>query len=162
MNSKLYAKFIEMFFKRLTDNQNLDLIPYLKAYIKQKNNMEIKIHVGCDSQIKSGKTTYVSTIVLHMGYSGCHILYKKEVVPKQLDLWSKLWGEVERTVELTRYLINHQVEIESINLDLNDNPMHASNKLVSSALGFAMSTGVNVRIKPEILPAISAADNLSK
>lgn len=151
-----------MIFKRLTDKQSFDLIPYLKNYIQQKNNLGVKIHVGCDSQIKSGKTTYVSTIVLHVGYTGCHILYKKEIVPKKLDLWSKLWGEVERSVELTRFLIDHQIEIESINLDLNDKPIHASNKLVSSALGFAMSTGVNVRIKPELLPAISAADNLSK
>ncbi len=151
-----------MIFKRLTDKQSFDLIPYLKNYLQQKNNLGVKIHVGCDSQIKSGKTTYVSTIVLHVGYTGCHILYKKEIVPKKLDLWSKLWGEVERSVELTRFLIDHQIEIESINLDLNDKPIHASNKLVSSALGFAMSTGVNVRIKPELLPAISAADNLSK
>lgn len=151
-----------MIFKRLTDKQSLDLIPYLKNFLLQKSALGVKIHVGCDSQIKSGKTTYVSTVVLHVGYTGCHILYKKEIVPKKLDLWTKLWGEVERSVELTRFLIDHQIEIESINLDLNDKPVHASNKLVSSALGFAMSTGVNVRIKPELLPAISAADNLSK
>ncbi|MEE3037560.1 MAG: ribonuclease H-like YkuK family protein [Bacteroidota bacterium] len=151
-----------MKFKRLTNDESFDLIPYLKSFLSQKKAYEVQIHVGCDSQVKLGRTIYVSTIVLHVGLTGCHILYKKEIVPKKLDLWSKLWGEVERSVQLTRFLIEHQIKIESINLDLNDKPIHASNRLVSSALGFAMSTGVNVRIKPNVLPAISAADNLSK
>lgn len=151
-----------MIYKRLTDKKNLDLIPYLKSYIQKFKANTIKVHVGCDSQFKYGKTTYVSTVVLHKGLSGCHVLYKKEVIPKKLDLWTKLWGEVERSVELSRFLTDNKISIESINLDLNDKPIHASNKLVSSALGFAMSTGLNVRMKPEILPAISAADSLSK
>ena len=93
-----------MKFKRLTDNESFDLIPYLKSYLSQKKAYEVQIHVGCDSQVKLGRTTYVSTIVLHVGNNfGCHILYKKEIVPQKLDLWSKLWGEVERSVELTRF-----------------------------------------------------------
>lgn len=86
-----------MKYRRLTDQKTLELIPYIKSYLKRKSAFEVKIHVGCDSQVKSGKTTYVSTVVLHVGLTGCHILYKKDVVPRKLDLWTKLWGEVERS-----------------------------------------------------------------
>jgi predicted RNase H-related nuclease YkuK (DUF458 family) len=77
-------------------------------------------------------------------------------------MWRKLWGEVERSVEVTQYLRDNGINIHTIDLDLNHKEQHASNKVVNAAIGYVKSLGIKVRIKPDILPAIAAADNLSK
>ena len=151
-----------MKFKKLADGSAIDLATYLKSYIKNNSNNSIRIYVGCDSHVKGEHTTYVSTVVIHVGNSGCHVLYKKEKVDPIRDLFRKLWGEVERTVEVTMYLRENGINIHTIDLDLNHQEEHASNKVVNAAMGYVKSLGIKVRIKPDILPAIAAADNLSK
>ena len=69
-----------MKFKKLADGSAIDLATYLKSYIKNNSNNSIRIYVGCDSHVKGEHTTYVSTVVIHVGNSGCHVLYKKEKV----------------------------------------------------------------------------------
>ena len=151
-----------MKFKKLADGSDIDLATYLKNYIKNNSNNSIRIYVGCDSHVKGEHTTYVSTVVIHVGNSGCHVLYKKEKVDPIRDLFRKLWGEVERSVEVTLYLRENGINIHTIDLDLNHQEEHASNKVVSAAMGYVKSLDIKVRIKPDILPAIAAADNLSK
>lgn len=151
-----------MKFKKLADGSAINLAAYLKSYIKNNSNNSIRIYVGCDSHVKGEHTTYVSTVVIHVGNSGCHVLYKKEKVDPIRDLFRKLWGEVERSVEVTMYLRENGINIHTIDLDLNHQEEHASNKVVNAAMGYVKSLGIKVRIKPDILPAIAAADNLSK
>jgi|TARA_B110000977_G_scaffold201047_1_gene293871 predicted RNase H-related nuclease YkuK (DUF458 family) len=151
-----------MKFKKLADGSDIDLATYLKNYIKNNSNNSIRIYVGCDSHVKGEHTTYVSTVVIHVGNSGCHVLYKKEKVDPIRDLFRKLWGEVERSVEVTLYLRENGINIHTIDLDLNHQEEHASNKVVNAAMGYVKSLDIKVRIKPDILPAIAAADNLSK
>ena len=151
-----------MKFKKLADGSDIDLATYLKNYIKNNSNNSIRIYVGCDSHVKGEHTTYVSTVVIHVGNSGCHVLYKKEKVDPIRDLFRKLWGEVERSVEVTLYLRENGINIHTIDLDLNHQEHYASNKVVNAAMGYVKSLDIKVRIKPDILPAIAAADNLSK
>lgn len=151
-----------MKFRRLADGSQINLAAYLKQYIKNNSNNSIRIYVGCDSHVKGNFTTYVSTVVIHVGTTGCHVLYKKEKVEPIRDMWRKLWGEVERSVEVTQYLRDNGINIHTIDLDLNHQEQHASNKVVNAAIGYVKSLGIKVRIKPDILPAIAAADNLSK
>ena len=63
---------------------------------------------------------------------------------------------------MTQYLRDNGINIHTIDLDLNHQSEYASNKVVSAAIGYVKSLGIKVRIKPDILPAIAAADNLSK
>lgn len=151
-----------MKFTKLTDNSKVNLAEYIKDYIQKNKSNPIKIYVGTDSHTNYLTTTYVSTVVIHVGNAGCHVLYNREKVKPIYDLWTKLWGEVERSVALTMYLRENGINIHTIDLDLNDKPKYASNKLVNSAIGYVTSMGIKVRIKPDILPAIAAADNLTK
>ena len=41
-----------MQFQILANNKYVDLAEYLKKYIKQSNNDDIKLYIGCDSQNK--------------------------------------------------------------------------------------------------------------
>lgn len=151
-----------MIFKRLSDDVEIEISAYLKKYIQDHKFNNLRIYVGCDSHNKGEFTTYVTTAVVHVGDTGCHVLYVKQKVNRINDLWTRLWNEVEKSVALANYLRENGINIHNIDLDLNDDEQYASNKLVKAARGYVESMGIKARIKPEILPAVSAADNLSK
>lgn len=152
-----------MIFKRLTDRSTVELAEYLKEYIDQVGAENVRLYIGCDSQNKSEWTSYATTVVLHIGTTGCHVLYQRERVrPRINDFWTRLWKEVERSVEVALYLQENGIEVDNIDLDLNDDPNMRSNKLVAAAKGYVESLGIKARIKPELLPAIHAADHIVK
>ena len=152
-----------MKFKRLTDRATVNLAEYLKEYIEQVGSENIRLYIGCDSQNKSEWTSYATTVVLHIGNTGCHVLYQRERVrPRINDFWTRLWKEVERSVEVALYLQEHGIEVDNIDLDLNADPNMRSNKLVSAARGYVESLGIKANIKPDLLPAIHAADHMIK
>ena len=152
-----------MKFRRLTDRATIDLAEYLKDYIEQVGAENVRLYIGCDSQNKSEWTSYATTVVLHIGTTGCHVLYERERVrPRINDFWTRLWKEVERSVEVALYLKENGIEVDNIDLDLNDDPNMRSNKLVAAAKGYVESLGIKARIKPELLPAIHAADHIVK
>lgn len=152
-----------MKFRRLTDRATVDLAEYLKEYIEQVGSENIRLYIGCDSQNKSKWTSYATTVVLHIGTTGCHVLYQRERVrPRINDFWTRLWKEVERSVEVALYLQEAGIQVDNIDLDLNEDPNMRSNKLVAAAKGYVESLGIKARIKPELLPAIHAADHMIK
>lgn len=149
-----------MLFRKLTGPPEFDLGDYVINYIAELGDQPVKIYLGCDSQNHAQNTVYATTVVFHIADSGCHIIYKKDQVPVILDMWTRLWGEAERSVEAALYLREKGIEIDTIDLDYNDNPNRKSNKLVSAAVGYVESLGFKARIKPELLPAAYAADDI--
>jgi len=129
-----------------------------------KKYRTIKANKNPFIQDKSYATNYVTTIVFHLGDSGCHVIYTKEKVDKipVEEYWTRLWGETERSVEVALYLRAQEIEINTIGLDFNSDPNRKSNKLVKASIGYVESFGFKARIKPDILPAISAADGLAR
>lgn len=148
------------YFRKIIDENEFELSAYVNKYLVDRPKKGIKIHIGCDSQNIGSLTHYVTTVVFHIGNSGCHFIYKKEKVVKIEDLWTKLWGETTRSVTTATYLKEKGVKIHSVDLDFNSDENHQSNKLVSASVGFVESLGFKANIKPSILPAISAADML--
>ena len=146
------------YFRKILDETKFELSNYVLKYLSNSESQNIKIHVGCDSQNIGKSTHYATTVVFHIGNSGCHFVYKKEKLPKIDDMWTKLWGETTRSVEIANYLKDNGVNIDSVDLDFNSNDSHKSNKLVSASVGYVESMGFKANIKPSILPAISAAD----
>lgn len=148
-----------MQFKKLTSNETFEVAAYVKAYMDLYATRALQIYLGCDSQ-NHLRTTYATTLVFNVSATGCHVIYRKEVVPLIQDIWTRLWGEAERSVELALYLREHGVEIDTIDLDYNVDPKYKSNKVVTAAVGYVESLGFKARIKPELLPAAYAADNI--
>lgn len=153
-----------MLFKKINDESLFELSSYIKEYIELNKEHNVKIYLGTDSQNKSNRTTYATTIVFHIGNTGCHVIYSKENVPliSVANYWDRLWGEVERSVKVAIYLRDNNIEIHSIGLDLNSDPNTKSNKLVQSAVGYVEGLGFKAKIKPDILPSIKAADDLAR
>lgn len=149
-----------MKFKKLTSNQTFELADYVKEYLETNRDHDVKMYLGCDSQTKGITTTYATTLVFHVATSGCHVIYKKEVVPVVRDMWTRLWKETELSVQAALYLRDAGIEIDTIDLDYNIDPVHNSNKLVKAAVGYVESLGFKARVKPELLPAVYAADGI--
>lgn len=149
-----------MKFNKLTGGRGFELAEYVKEFLVENKNYDVKVFLGCDSQTKGTTTTYATTIVFHIGNTGCHVIYKKEVVPVIRDMWTRLWRETELSVETALYLREHGVEVSTIDLDYNIDPIHGSNKLVSAAVGYVESLGFRARCKPDLLPGCYAADSI--
>lgn len=149
---------MERVFKSLGNRQVVDLIPYLKERLSGEN--KIAIYIGTDSQSIGEFTHYAAVIVLHYERNGGHVLYTQERVSKIHDRFSRLWREVEVSMEVADFLRDNGIEATYIDIDLNPDPMYRSNNVLRAALGFVESKGYNVRCKPFAVSASYVADRI--
>ena len=135
-----------------------DVCDYITAMTSES---EVQVHVGCDSQNHKRHTVYVTTVVFRFPNNGAHVIYRRERVPKILDMWTKLWGETERSVELANLILEEcNLRVAQIDLDFNSDSKYASHKLVSASSGYIASLGFNSKVKPDLLMAAWAANVL--
>ena len=131
-------------------------------YIASMNaERRLDIHVGCDSQNYKKYTVYVTTVVFRYPDNGAHVIYRRERVPNITDLWTKLWGETERSVNLANLILREcQIRVKQIDLDFNADPKYPSQKLISASAGYISSLGFDSKAKPDLLMAAWAANVL--
>ena len=135
-----------------------DVCDYITAMTSES---EVEVHVGCDSQNHKRHTVYVTTVVFRFPNNGAHVIYRRERVPKILDMWTKLWGETERSVELANLILEGcNLRVNQIDLDFNSDSQYASHKLVSASSGYITSLGFKSKVKPDLLMAAWAANVL--
>jgi predicted RNase H-related nuclease YkuK (DUF458 family) len=137
-----------------------DLKNYVKEYLKKYPNVEL--FIGTDSQKRRRrKVSYVTTICFRHPGDGVHILHYRKVESYKKDLFSKLWKEVELSIE-TASMIKDVVDNLTIDLDLNSLKKYESNVAHDAAKGYVIAMGYGVRTKPTGWAASHAADHLSK
>lgn len=150
---------MEYTFKSLSDNKRVDLIPYLKEKLSESEG--ISIYVGSDSQNMRNHTVYASVIVLHYNRNGGHVLYTRNKVDRIRDSFTRLWREVELSVEIAKYLEENGIQkAKFIDIDINPDPKYRSNTMLRSALGLVESAGFKPRCKPEACSASYVADRI--
>jgi predicted RNase H-related nuclease YkuK (DUF458 family) len=152
---------MERKFKSLTDSKPVDLVPYLKEKLAEAE--DINIYIGCDSQNHGNNTIYASVIVLHYGTRGGHVLYSREKVSRIRDSFTRLWKEVETSLEVAQFLTENGIQrAKYIDIDLNPDPKFRSNQVLRAALGYVESMGYEARCKPYAISASYVADKLCK
>jgi len=153
-----------MKFRTIASDLYFDLAEYIKDYLELNSEYDIKLYLGTDSQNKNDLTTYATTLVFHLGDSGCHVIFTRETVTRIpiRDYFTRLWGEVERSVNVAIYLRNNGIEVEHVGLDLNSDPKRKSHQLLAASKGYVEGYGFKARVKPDLLPAIKAADDLAR
>lgn len=151
-----------MEYKKLDKTIVPDVAEYIKANLKSVPYS--KIYVGTDSQNKDDHTVYATAIVIHWnGGNGGHVLYTMDKVPRIRDRFTKLWGEVERSVKVANFLRDEcDIKVEYIDLDLNANTKWDSNKVLKPAQGYCESLGYDTRCKPGPAYAVRIADVLCR
>ncbi len=148
-------------FKKIGSSEEVNLLEYTRLMMEKYPNA--KIYIGCDSQNFGPKTVYATTVVFRHSNSGAHVIYRRESIPRVRDLWTKLWGELSRSIDVAGYLkVEGGIDIHQIDMDYNTNPKHKSNVILKTAVGYVESMGYKYAVKPDALLAISAANELCR
>jgi predicted RNase H-related nuclease YkuK (DUF458 family) len=146
-------------FKKMGSHTKVELGSYAQEMLGK--NPGVKIYVGSDSQNYSSKTLYATTVVFRFENNGAHVIYHREATPLVKDMWTRLWGELQRSIDVAGYLkFECDMPIEQIDLDLNSDPEFSSNKVFQAAVGYAQSMGYKAKTKPDLLMATWAANVL--
>lgn len=152
---------MEKVFKTLNQKKDVELINYVREYIKQFPETEILI--GCDSQNRKQYTIYAVVIGLYKPGKGAHVLYSRFVTPRVKDNSVRLLNEVWFSVEVAEELKNElNIKPTWIDIDLNPDPKYKSNSALASAVGVVTGMGYKVRHKGECPMMTYAADSLVK
>lgn len=150
-------------YKTLNDNVKVDLIPYVKEYIKNHPNVEILI--GCDSQNRKRETIYAVVIGLYIPQKGAHVLYSRFSTPRVSikENSTRLLNEVWYSVEIAERIKNEiGVVAKWIDIDLNPDKKFLSNKALTDAVGLVIGMGYKVRHKGNCPMMTYAGDKLVK
>ena len=83
-------------------------------------------------------------------------------IEKIKERFTKLWKEVEISLEVAEFLKSNDLHAKYIDIDLNPDPKFGSNNVLRAALGFVESMGYSARVKPEACAASYVADRLCK
>ena len=146
-------------FRSMEDGRQVDLFTHVRTALQGRNDVEVMI--GCDSHNRQLYTIYTTTVVLRYHRNGAQVIYRKEKAPKVNDLWTRLWGEVERSLAVAEMLRQHgDIPVKRIDMDLNSDERFASNKLHAAAIGYIRSHGYEPHTKPDLLIASWAANVL--
>ena len=141
------------------DGHAVDLLSHVSGVLAANNDVEIL--VGSDSHNYARHTVYTTTVVLRFFRNGAQVIYRREKAPKVVDLWTRLWGEVERSLAVAQILrLDGHMSVRQIDLDLNSDARFGSHKLHTAAVGYVRSHGYEARTKPDLLIATWAANIL--
>ena len=156
-----YENGVNGHFRLMGSGESIHLDHYIPEFLKE--NPDVELIIGCDSQSIANHTIFVTTVVLRYDQRGAHVIYHKEKLPRNNDLWSRLWSEMERSAGIAVH-VRDKIGIQpaQIDLDLNDDPKYASFKVRAAAMGYLESLGFKPRTKPHLLPAKGAANFLCK
>lgn len=139
-----------------------------------KSSEHSPVYIGADSvrykkgYDKNGKdlwfARYATVIILHKdGSKGCGVWYNVETLPDYGQLRSRLMTEVQMSLdafsEIEDVIGKRPLEIH---LDVNPDPIHASNVVAKEAAGWVMGMGLIPKIKNEAFAASTAADYCAK
>jgi predicted RNase H-related nuclease YkuK (DUF458 family) len=146
-------------FRSMEDGRQVDLFAFVREALDGRTDVEVM--VGCDSHNHQLYTVYTTTVVLRYYRNGARVIYRREKAPKVTDLWTRLWGEVERSLAVAQLLRETgRIPVKRIDMDLNSDNRFASNKLHTAAVGYIRSHGYEPHTKPDLLIASWAANIL--
>ena len=150
-----------MKWKSFGTKQEIDLVSYIKQYLK--DNPTAELMVGTDSQNRRKQTDYAIVVALHTN-RGANLLYVKETFPRIMDRFTRLLKEVEFTIGIATELKESGINQKLIRLhfDLNPDPKFKSNDVVRTAMGWGEGLGYSCQCKPSAFSASYAADMLLK
>lgn len=145
--------------------QLIDLVDYTREVLT-KHDVE-QVIVGCDSQNKRYNTCYVTTVVFKYFGRGAHYIYQRENVKKIRDRFTRLWGEVERSIDVAKMLEAPQnkggagIKVDYVELDFNKKELTGSNSMLKASQGYVIGMGFKCKVKPDDgLSAVKAADHV--
>jgi len=153
-------------FKKV-DLENVgDLAEYVKKFYK--DNPGCTIGIGSDSIQHKKWTIYAVMIALFypkIGGTGrgAHLIYLKKKFTTRFSLWTRLWNEVEMSIDVAKYLKNNiNLENIEVHIDINPDEEYKSNMAFQASIGYIKSLEFIPVAKPNSWVATCAADMIIK
>lgn len=153
-------------FKKFGGEHIYDLGQYVRDYVTA--HKDVTVYVGSDSEQFMRFTQYATVVVFRHASNGAHYIFYREKVKRVKDLFTRLWGEVDRVLTVGIYLekelegfyqrSNSVEKLVELHLDLNPNPLHKSNIVFNAGVSTLKGYGFRVKCKPEAWAASCAAD----
>jgi len=179
-------------FKKFGGEEIPDVGEYLRAYLKKYPLTSV--FVGTDSMSKRGKVSYATVIALYdeVRKDGVHYIFKRDKEIGKLDIFSRMWREVEKSIEVAEHLEVeleghikrldiedlmvmrnpaggyykvHQNKLVTIDIDINPTDGGGQNKsfvAYEAAKGYVVGLGYRERFKPHCWAANVCADLVCK
>ena len=96
-------------FKKLGGLKILDLGKYVRDYLEKYP--DTAIYVGTDSQTAGAYTRFVTVVAMYdeIRKDGVHYVFSKCAQKREKDTFSKMWKEIEMSLEVAEYL---ELELE--------------------------------------------------
>lgn len=133
-------------FRTLNDKKIVDLVSYIKDYIKQHPNVEILI--ATDSQNRKRSTVFGLTLCLYKPKKGGHVLYSRFETNRIKDNYVRLIQEVWTSINLAEYIREElNIKVKWIDMDLNGFDIYDSNRVLRQCLGMCNAYGYESRYK---------------
>ena len=124
------------------------------------SSLETSVYIGCDSQIKGRKTSFVTVIIVHYDSKhGAKIFYQTANEDRRMSLREKLWKEVTLAGECALEMVDAVgARPFSVHLDINPNPEHKSSVISKEAIWYIRGLGLTPVVKPKSFAASHVAD----
>lgn len=131
-----------------------DIRTYVRAWMTL--HPRGKIYVGSDSQVRGPDTKYSTVICLWDVGHGVWEIYSNVVVPRPPDRFSRLWFEVQRSLEVAEIIRDLGDVI--VHMDFNSDPKYPSYQLYDAGMGLVKSMGFDAAGKPHSWAASCGAN----
>lgn len=151
---------MDKFFKQ-ENGEKVNIVQHTLEQLQLWPNL--KIYLGTDSQDYGPVSKYATVIVYRYGQRGAHYIYYVEEVPKQRDMFTRLFEEASRTIE-TAQLLDSEIPIsfEALEFDYNHIPRFNSNRLLSQVRGWVTGLNYKAVFKGGDMIAAKAADHVCR
>jgi predicted RNase H-related nuclease YkuK (DUF458 family) len=179
-------------FKKFGGEQIPDVGQYIRDYLKVYPRTSV--YVGTDSVAKRGKVSYATVIAFYdeERKDGVHYIFKRDKEIGKLDVFSRMWREVEKSLEVAEYLETeldghlrrysvedlmvmknpaggyykvNQNKLVTIDIDISPTSGGGKNKsyiAYEAAKGTVVGYGYRERFKPHCWAANCCADLVAK
>ena len=124
---------------------------------------QLKICIGTDSQVKSGRTEFDTVIVVVRKGKGAFMYIRSEISEKKMSIKERMLTEVGKSIDVAYAVSNlltlHQVEME-VHADINTSPAFKSHDALKEAMGYITGMGYIFRAKPHAFASSSCANKV--
>ena len=135
----------------------------ISKFISKDKNSQYRIIIGSDSQrVAKEKYDFVSAIIIHRIGSGGIYFWRKETKKKKMSLKERIYQEAIMSLDTSEKLIDffkkNGIPRYKVQIHVDIGSRGETRELISEVTSLILSSGYEVKIKPEAVGASKVAD----
>jgi len=144
---------------------NLPILDEIRLKMIEEQEVNLKVCVGTDSQVKGNVTEFATAIVFIREGKGGFIYHRSYQTNRKMSLKERMIAEVADSVnvayEICPVLDEYNIELE-VHADINTSPLFRSNVALREAMGYILGMGYTFKAKPEAFASTYCANKVVK